>query len=94
MAHLTEITITGRVQGVGFRAFVEQEARKRDLRGSVKNEANGTVHAEFIGPIDSVTEMVDLCRQGPSLASVKNVLLIREADDVKRDEYQPFHINY
>lgn len=67
------ITITGRVQGVGFRAFVEREARERNLKGWVRNCRDGAVEAAFSGPSDSVGEMLAACRRGPDYARVDDV---------------------
>lgn len=64
------ITIRGRVQGVGYRAFVEYEALKRDLEGWVRNRRDGTVEALFAGEVTKVAEVVDECRYGPPGARV------------------------
>jgi acylphosphatase len=56
-------TITGRVQGVGFRAFVEGEAKRRNLKGWVRNRRNGAVEAVFAGPADEVDGMLAACRR-------------------------------
>ena len=74
-----EVRITGRVQGVGFRAWTEGEARRRSLGGWVRNAGDGSVEARFAGPAGSVDEMVDLCRQGPAVARV-DAVEIREAE--------------
>jgi acylphosphatase len=59
------VVARGRVQGVGYRAFVEDEATRRRLRGWVRNRRDGTVEAVFSGPADAVREVVDQCRKGP-----------------------------
>jgi acylphosphatase len=66
-------TIRGRVQGVGYRAFVDHEARARDLEGWVRNRRDGSVEALFAGPAEAVTAMVAACRRGPSAARVDMV---------------------
>ena len=60
------LVISGRVQGVGFRAFVERQALKRGLRGWVRNRGDGTVEALLIGDKAALAEMETACRRGPS----------------------------
>ena len=55
---IRQVTITGRVQGVGYRAWVEHRARNHDLEGWVRNRRDGSVEALFAGPADVVSEMV------------------------------------
>jgi acylphosphatase len=62
--------VRGRVQGVGYRAFVDHEARGRDLEGWVRNRRDGSVEALFAGPADVVAAMIAACRRGPSPARV------------------------
>jgi acylphosphatase len=70
---IRHVTITGRVQGVGYRAWVDDEARGRGLEGWVRNRRGGSVEALFAGPVDVVSEMVAHCRRGPPPARVENV---------------------
>jgi acylphosphatase len=70
---IVHATITGRVQGVGFRAFVEREARARNLKGWVRNRRDGSVEAMFSGPGDVVDAMLTACRRGPSYSRVDHV---------------------
>jgi acylphosphatase len=73
MTTICHITIRGRVQGVGYRAFVEDEAIARDLEGWVRNRRDGSVEAVFAGPEDVVSDMIASCRRGPSSARVEAV---------------------
>lgn len=59
------IVVRGRVQGVGFRAFVEHHALQRNLNGWVRNRRDGTVEAVFAGPAKSVNGMIAACCVGP-----------------------------
>jgi acylphosphatase len=68
-----QVTIRGRVQGVGYRAWVEHQARARGLEGWVRNRRDGSVEALFAGPADVVADMVTSCRRGPSSAGVDAV---------------------
>jgi acylphosphatase len=80
MSHaIQQVTIRGRVQGVGYRAWVEHQARQSKLEGWVRNRADGSVEALFAGPPGMVAEMVALCRHGPPSARVDSVT--RESAD-------------
>jgi len=68
---IRHVTVRGRVQGVGYRYFVEREAQSRDLDGWVRNRRDGSVEAIFAGPAEAVTAMIAACRRGPSSAQVE-----------------------
>ena len=70
---IRQVTIRGRVQGVGYRAWVEHRARAHHLEGWVRNRRDGSVEALFAGPADAVSEMIAECRHGPSSARVEAV---------------------
>jgi len=70
---IRQVTVSGRVQGVGYRAWVEHRARAHDLEGWVRNRRDGSVEALFAGPADVVADMVAGCRRGPSSARVDAV---------------------
>jgi len=76
---IQQVTIRGQVQGVGYRAWVEHQARLCKLEGWVRNRRDGSVEALFAGPPTVVAEMVALCRHGPPSARVESV--IRESSD-------------
>ncbi len=65
--------IEGRVQAVWFRAWTTKEARKRGLRGWVRNRADGSVEALFAGDPESVDGMIDACRRGSPASRVRSV---------------------
>src|ERR1700692_2194983 len=65
---ILHVTIRGRVQGVGYRYWVEQQARALGLEGWVRNRRDGSVEALFAGPADVVADMIALSRRGPSSA--------------------------
>jgi acylphosphatase len=69
-AIIRHIMVRGRVQGVGYRAFVEQEAHQRGLHGWVRNRRDGSVEAVFAGPRAAVESMVEACRRGPMSARI------------------------
>jgi acylphosphatase len=70
MSVARHVVIRGRVQGVGYRAFVEDTALDHGLAGWVRNRRNGDVEAVFAGPPAAVTQVVDACRRGPPAARV------------------------
>jgi acylphosphatase len=70
---IRQVTIRGRVQGVGYRAWVEQQAMARELDGWVRNRRDGSVEVVFAGPADVISDMVAFCRRGPSSARVDTV---------------------
>ena len=72
-AAICHATIRGRVQGVGYRYWVEQQARARGLEGWVRNRRDGRVEALFAGPPDAVSAMIASCRRGPAAARVDAV---------------------
>jgi acylphosphatase len=70
---IRQVTVTGRVQGVGYRAWVEHRAVAHNLEGWVRNRRDGSVEALFAGPANVVSAMVDSCRRGPSSARIDDV---------------------
>jgi acylphosphatase len=70
---IRHVVIRGRVQGVGYRAWVEYQAGLRQLAGWVRNRRDGSVEAVFAGPEAVVSEMIAACRRGPSAARVDAV---------------------
>ena len=70
---IRQVTVRGRVQGVGYRAWVAHQAAAHDLEGWVRNCRDGSVEALFAGPAEIVTDMVAQCRRGPSSSRVDAV---------------------
>jgi len=67
------VTIAGRVQGVGYRAWVADEAVARGLAGWVRNRRDGMVEAAFAGDVEAVEAMLAACRIGPPAADVTDI---------------------
>jgi len=65
--------VTGRVQGVGYRASTAREAERLQLAGWVRNLPDGSVELEAEGPDDVVDALIAWCRRGPSSAKVDDV---------------------
>ncbi|MBI2477013.1 acylphosphatase [Candidatus Uhrbacteria bacterium] len=67
------IRITGRVQGVGFRNALYERAVGLDVRGFVRNRADGTIEAHAVGSQQAIDELVAWCHKGPPMASVTDI---------------------
>ena len=72
------VRIEGRVQGVGFRAFVERHALAAGVRGWVRNRRDGAVEAVLHGPAEVVAELLRRCEEGPPSSIVDSVEVIGE----------------
>lgn len=72
------LRIEGRVQGVGFRTFVEREAVAQGLSGWVRNRRDGGVEAVLSGPPEQIDLMVGRCRIGPGGSRVDMVKILDE----------------
>jgi acylphosphatase len=73
-----QVLISGRVQGVWYRAWTEETARGLGLAGWVRNRCDGTVEAVFSGPPDAVAAMLSRCAEGPPKARVAAVEVVAE----------------
>ena len=71
---ILQVSIRGRVHGVGYRAWVEYQAIAIGIEGWVRNRTDGSVEALFAGSADIVAQLVALCRRGPSSARVEDVI--------------------
>lgn len=67
------VFVSGRVQGVYYRASTRDAARERGVDGWVRNLEDGRVEAVFEGPEAAVESMVEWCREGSPAASVEDV---------------------
>lgn len=72
------VTVSGRVQGVFFRATCAARARQRALGGFVRNLPDGRVEAAFEGPDEAVDAMVEWCGRGPDFAEVRSLETVAE----------------
>jgi acylphosphatase len=78
---IIHVVVHGRVQGVGFRAFVTHEALAHGGEGWVRNRRDGAVEAVFAGPHHSVRRLIDRCKAGPPGARVDAVDETPAGDD-------------
>jgi len=67
------VRVTGRVQGVFFRAWAQGEARELGVSGWIRNCSEGAVEAHLEGEADDVARMIERMRRGPSNAQVDEV---------------------
>ena len=67
------VLVSGKVQGVYYRANTRETARERGVDGWVRNLDDGRVEAVFEGPEDAVEAMVEWCHEGSPAASVEDV---------------------
>ena len=72
------IRIEGHVQGVGYRYWLEMQAKAAGLTGWVRNRADRSVEAVLQGPPDDVADVLRRCEDGPPAAAVTRVEIIAE----------------
>ena len=85
------VFISGRVQGVFFRARTRETALSLNLSGWVRNLYDGRVEAVFEGKDEDVETMMEWCKKGPPYAIVKQVDALEEPPT---GEFQDFQITY
>ena len=76
------LEIAGRVQGVGFRWFVKERARRYRITGWVRNRSDGTVEVAGAGDQESLDAFAAALRRGPDGSRVEDV---RELDQIPQD---------
>lgn len=67
------VRIYGRVQGVGFRTALREQAQANQVTGWVRNRGDGTVEAQLVGPTEALQRVLAWCEQGPPMATVDGV---------------------
>ena len=85
------IFVSGRVQGVFYRATTQEVARKLRLKGWVRNLPDGRVEIVVEGPEDALKALIDWCWEGPPLARVEDVKVIWEEPT---REFEDFVVRY
>lgn len=73
MALQARLSISGRVQGVGYRDWAVAKGQRLGLTGWVRNRTDGSVEALVVGDDEAVGKMIEACRRGPTLARVDSV---------------------
>jgi acylphosphatase len=82
--------VTGRVQGVFFRAWTRDEAQSLGITGWVRNCGDGSVEAQLEGEAEAIDELLDLIREGPPDARV-DALSVEEADQEGLGSFEVRH---
>ncbi|PTL39343.1 acylphosphatase [Alkalicoccus saliphilus] len=86
-----DITVTGRVQGVGFRYFTQMEAKKRKLTGWVRNETDGNVRLEVQGNEDSLDSFIQSLKEAQYPAKVEDVIAVTVDTEEKEKKFSILH---
>lgn len=86
------VIVSGKVQGVGFRAYVSQSAQKQQLKGTVRNLSNGTVEIILQGSEEDLQSLSHILRT-PHHAFIK-VADVRTQEITRENNYQSFNIIY
>ena len=86
----THLIVSGRVQGVFFRANVKTKALQLGLKGYAKNLENGDVEVVAEGNEDKLKEFMDFIKKGPGIASVKGIQLKHR----QPENFKNFEIRY
>ena len=86
MIVIRHLEMTGRVQGVGFRAAFAMTARRIGLKGWVRNRRDGAVEAVIAGSEEAVDELIEWARSGPGLAEVRGMRVSEFAGEFDRFE--------
>lgn len=82
-----EIIISGRVQGVGFRWFTVDLARRLGVTGTVQNLSNGDVRVLAVSDDDALSSFVSGLRKGPSMARVTDIQVHPANPTITKDTF-------
>ena len=85
------VIISGRVQGVWFRATTKEKAKEYNVKGWVRNTSDGKVEAVFVGEEKDVEKMIQWCHHGPTLAEVEKVEV---TSYTAKESFKDFTIRY
>ena len=83
--------VKGRVQGVGFRWFVLNEAKKLNISGTVRNLPDGSVEVFAQSSLEVLYKLKDLLKNGPSFSRVDQII---ETEDVINNQLEEFKVTY
>ena len=81
MKKAVKVAIYGSVQGIFFRSFIKEKADELNIKGYVRNKTDGSVEALFEGNNTEVEKIIEICKQGPEHAIIKNM-------DIKEEKFQ------
>lgn len=83
------VYISGTVQGVMFRKYIEEQANRIGVRGFVRNTEDGKVEVVMEGTDDKINEMLDVCRKGTAHAVVRDV----QVSPIRYQGFKGFNIS-
>ncbi len=83
------IIVSGLVQGVGFRMFIERSARELGLCGWVRNRTDGTVEIDAEGSEEALVELINLAKKGPAHS---RVTLMRQEEKRAEGTFEDFTV--
>jgi len=81
------LVVRGRVQGVGYRNYLEYKAGHLGVKGWVRNRRDGSVEAVVQGSLAAIAEMIECAKRGPRAAEVSTVEISNS-----EDEYDSFNV--
>ena len=84
------LVISGKVQGVGFRYWIQNLAINNNICGWVKNRSSGDVEALIIGQEKEVQKLIKQCKIGPSSATIQNIQINDYNQDCLEKEFNIF----
>ena len=84
------LIISGKVQGVGFRYWMQNLAIKKNISGWVKNKMSGDVEALIVGQEKEIQELIKLCETGPSSANIDRVQINDYDKDYLKESFDIF----
>ena len=84
------LIISGKVQGVGFRYWMQDLAIKKNISGWVKNKMSGDVEALIVGQEKEIQELIKLCETGPSSAIIDHVQINDYDKDYLKESFDIF----
>ena len=84
------ITITGKVQGVFYRASTKEKAQETGIKGFVKNQPDGSVYMEAEGEPSALEQLLEWCYEGPAKAIVEKVT----KEEAPLKHFKDFRVKY
>ena len=84
------LIISGKVQGVGFRYWIQNLAISNNIGGWVKNKLSGEVEALIIGQQKEVQKLIKQCKTGPSSATIQNIQINDYDQDYSKEGFNIF----
>jgi acylphosphatase len=83
MKKSVRLYLTGVVQGVFFRNYIQENAEKLNIKGFVRNLEDGRIEIFIEGDIDAVKKMLSICEKGPKHSQIRKI-------EVKPERFQGF----